>query len=96
MSVGARERFYITSSYIGSPGCGPDRLASVESVECWGWRYLLPSWMFKRKPGDMRLMVCYVISAHWSMFLLDRDSIYHLDSTGDHTESADKEFTTFL
>ena len=96
MFIGARERFYITSSYVGNPGYGPDKLAFVESLERWGWRYLLPSWMFKRNPGDMHLIVPYIICAHWSMSLLDGDSIYYLDSTGSHIESVDKEFAILL
>ena len=44
----------------------------------------------------MHLVVPYIARAYWSLFILDHEHMYHLDSVGAHYDDNDKQFVAFI
>ena len=61
-------------------------------LKSWARRYLVPSGIYRACQSHMRLVIPHIRRAHWSLFILEQDRVYHFDNTGDHTSPNDVDF----
>ncbi len=92
LSVEARGRVYIASSFMQGPLGRAWNIQTDEALLKWGREYLVPSQFYSTCPPEMEVLVPYVGGLHWSLFIFTVTAVFHLDSAAMHTGVEDKEY----
>ena len=64
------------------------------SLTIWGREYLVPAKKFAKCPRNMEVLVPYIAKGRWSLFIITKDSLLHLDIRAIHIDAKDKEFAS--